>query len=88
MLEAFLRFPPPPQKALTQKSLPGPGRPQSPEGATKIQKFLNKTLFVNEMTLFERGSQKTTKDPEIEGSRSQQRSVTDHPPFCDCTETQ
>ena len=30
----------------------------------------------------------TTKDPEIEGSRSQHRSVTDHPPLSDCTEAQ
>ena len=33
-------------------------------------------------------NQKTTEDPEIEGSRSQQRSVTDHPPLYDCTEAQ
>ena len=32
--------------------------------------------------------QKTTKDPEIKGSRIQQRSVTDHPPLSDCTKTQ
>ena len=31
--------------------------------------------------------QKTTQDPEIEGSRSQQRSVTDRPPLSGCTET-
>ena len=30
--------------------------------------------------------QETTKDPKVEGSRSQQRSVTDHPPLSDCTE--
>ena len=32
--------------------------------------------------------QRTTKDLKIEGSRSQQGSVTDHPPLSDCTETQ
>ena len=31
--------------------------------------------------------QKAAKDPEIKGSRSQQRSVMDHPPLSDCTET-
>ena len=29
--------------------------------------------------------QKTTKDPQVKGSRSQQRSVTDHLPLSDCT---
>ena len=33
-------------------------------------------------------NQKTTKDPEIKGSRSQQRLVTDHPPLSECTKTQ
>ena len=28
-----------------------------------------------------------TKDVYIKGSRSQQRSITDHPPLSDCTET-
>ena len=32
--------------------------------------------------------EKTTKDPEIKGSRDQQRSVTDHPPLSDSTKTQ
>ena len=32
-------------------------------------------------------SQKMTKDLEIEGSRSQQRSVTDHPPLSNCTKS-
>ena len=31
---------------------------------------------------------KRHKDPKVEGSRSQQRSVMDHPPLFDCTETQ
>ena len=30
----------------------------------------------------------TLSDPEVEGSRSQQRSVTDHPPPSDCTKAQ
>ena len=30
----------------------------------------------------------SVKRPEIEGSRSQQRAFTDHPPLFDCTETQ
>ena len=32
--------------------------------------------------------EETTQDPKVEGSRSQQRSVTDHTPLSDCTETQ
>ena len=33
-------------------------------------------------------SQRSETDPEIKGSRSQQRSVTHHPSISDCTETQ
>ena len=35
-----------------------------------------------------RSCQEAAKDPEIEGSRSQQRSVTNRPALSDCTKTQ